>query len=203
VRSMSGFARRYFVLHQSGLLEYSFEPGQPARDQIFLPQAAIATTPGHKDIHLDGSTAMFHVKCLTEDDFKKWMAAFRCAPLSREPDWLEPKLFLVRSSPHLMATRNDPCQCEICLVSMVKLIVLSKRWEQCVPASIGFLYILITVAQTLADMEDALQSFSQSQDEVKELKKREKLGGSKFHLFKKGARVYPFTNVGEAHACHT
>lgn len=75
-----GFARRYFKLYQSGLLEYSFDPEKAARDQMYLTQAAITTTPGHKDIHLDGSTAMFHVKCLTGEDFEKWMAALRLAP---------------------------------------------------------------------------------------------------------------------------
>jgi oxysterol-binding protein-related protein 3/6/7 len=77
-RAYTGFARRYFILHESGLLEYSFEPGKPIRDELFIPSAAISTTPGHRDIHLDGDNAIFHVKCLTTEDFNKWMAAFRC-----------------------------------------------------------------------------------------------------------------------------
>lgn len=72
-----GFARRYFTLYQSGLLSYSFEPGQPTRDQISLHHAAISTAPGRKDIHLDSNTATFHIKCLNTDDFNQWMAAFR------------------------------------------------------------------------------------------------------------------------------
>jgi hypothetical protein len=72
-----GFGRRYFTLYQSGLLSYSFEPGQPTRDQISLHQAAISTAPGRKDIHIDSNTATFHIKCLNSDDFVKWMAAFR------------------------------------------------------------------------------------------------------------------------------
>lgn len=73
----TGFARRYFVLHQSGLLSYSFQPGQPARDQIQLNQAAISSAPGRKDVHIDSSNATFHIKCLSTDDFNKWMYAFR------------------------------------------------------------------------------------------------------------------------------
>jgi hypothetical protein len=72
-----GFARRYFTLYQSGLLSYAFEPGQPIRDQIFLHQAAISTAPGRKDIHIDSSTATFHIKCLSTEDFDKWLSAFR------------------------------------------------------------------------------------------------------------------------------
>jgi oxysterol-binding protein-related protein 3/6/7 len=73
----TGFARRYFTLHQSGLLSYSLHRGEPPRDQICLTQAAIATAPGRKDIHIDSSTATFHIKCLSGEDFDKWMLAFR------------------------------------------------------------------------------------------------------------------------------
>ncbi|KAL0575132.1 Oxysterol-binding protein 3 [Marasmius crinis-equi] len=76
-KKMQGFARRYFVLYQTGLLTYSFEPGQPVRDQIILQTAAITTSPGRKDIHIDSSKATFHIKCLSTEDFSRWMAAFR------------------------------------------------------------------------------------------------------------------------------
>lgn len=72
-----GFARRYFTLSQSGVLSYSFEPGQPPRDHVLLSQAAISTAPGRKDIHVDSNTATFHIKCLSAEDFDMWMAAFR------------------------------------------------------------------------------------------------------------------------------
>ncbi|KAI0735357.1 Oxysterol-binding protein-domain-containing protein [Earliella scabrosa] len=76
-KRMQGFARRYFTLHASGLLSYSFEPGQPPRDQVLLSQAAISTAPGRKDIHIDSNTATFHIKCLSTEDFEMWMGAFR------------------------------------------------------------------------------------------------------------------------------
>ena len=72
-----GFARRYFILYNDGLLSYSSEPGQPARDQVLLGQAAISTAPGRKDIHVDSNTATFHIKCLSMQDFDMWMGAFR------------------------------------------------------------------------------------------------------------------------------
>ena len=78
VSAVPGFARRYFTLYHSGVLSYSFEPGQPARDQILLPQAAISTAPGRKDIHIDSPNATFHIKCLSSEDFTRWMSAFRC-----------------------------------------------------------------------------------------------------------------------------
>ncbi|KAI0757178.1 Oxysterol-binding protein-domain-containing protein [Daedaleopsis nitida] len=76
-KRMQGFARRYFSLHASGLLSYSFEPGQPPRDHVLLSQAAISTAPGRKDIHIDSNTATFHIKCLSSGDFDMWMGAFR------------------------------------------------------------------------------------------------------------------------------
>ncbi|KIJ21564.1 hypothetical protein PAXINDRAFT_165033 [Paxillus involutus ATCC 200175] len=71
------FARRYFVLRQSGILSYSIDPKHPIRDQISLPHAALSTVVGRKDIHIDSSNATFHIKCLSTEDFNTWMAAFR------------------------------------------------------------------------------------------------------------------------------
>ncbi|KAF5368616.1 hypothetical protein D9758_002382 [Tetrapyrgos nigripes] len=76
-KKMQGFARRYFVLQQSGILSYSFEPGQPVRDQLYLPNAAISTASGRKDIHIDSANATFHIKCLSTEEFDRWMVAFR------------------------------------------------------------------------------------------------------------------------------
>ncbi|KAF8559281.1 oxysterol binding protein [Imleria badia] len=78
-KKMQGFARRYFVLHQSGTLSYSLDPKRPVRDQIFLPHAALSTVVGRKDIHIDSSTATFHIKCLSSEDFNTWISAFRQA----------------------------------------------------------------------------------------------------------------------------
>jgi oxysterol-binding protein-related protein 3/6/7 len=72
-----GFAKRYFVLYQSGILSYSFNPGEPIRDQISLAHAAISTAPYREDIHIDAGNATFHLKCLNAEDFAKWMAAMR------------------------------------------------------------------------------------------------------------------------------
>lgn len=74
---LQGFARRYFTLNQLGTLSYSFEPGQPVRDQVSLHHAAITTAPGRKDIHVDSNMATFHMKCLNTGDFNMWMVAFR------------------------------------------------------------------------------------------------------------------------------
>ncbi|KIL70627.1 hypothetical protein M378DRAFT_65993 [Amanita muscaria Koide BX008] len=76
-KRMQGFARRYFVLYSDGMLKYSFGPEKPVRDQLALQRAAISTTPGRKDIHVDSDMATFHIRCLTAEDFEAWMAAFR------------------------------------------------------------------------------------------------------------------------------
>ncbi|KAF7982052.1 hypothetical protein HWV62_30330 [Athelia sp. TMB] len=68
---------RYFTLYQTGLLSYSFDRGKPTRDQLAVPHAAISTSPGRKDIHIDSQNATFHLRCLSTDDFDKWMAGFR------------------------------------------------------------------------------------------------------------------------------
>ncbi|KAF8213333.1 oxysterol binding protein [Mycena galopus ATCC 62051] len=75
-KKMQGFARRYFILYQSGILTYAFDRDQPVRDQVSLHHSAISTAPGRKDIHIDSNTT-FHIKCLSTEDFNQWMAAFR------------------------------------------------------------------------------------------------------------------------------
>ncbi|KAF8640781.1 hypothetical protein AX17_000430 [Amanita inopinata Kibby_2008] len=74
---LPGFARRYFILYSDGTLAYSFDLGKPIRDQLSLHRAAISTSLGRKDIHIDSNTATFHLKCLTTDDFQMWMAVLR------------------------------------------------------------------------------------------------------------------------------
>ncbi|KAK2461755.1 hypothetical protein APHAL10511_006218 [Amanita phalloides] len=76
-KKMQGFARRYFILTNDGTLKYSFGPGKPIRDQLSLAQAAISTSHGRKDIHIDSSITTFHLKCLTTDDFETWITHFR------------------------------------------------------------------------------------------------------------------------------
>ncbi|KZP32327.1 hypothetical protein FIBSPDRAFT_812623 [Athelia psychrophila] len=76
-KKMQGFARRYFTLYQTGLLSYSFDRGKPTRDHLSVPHAAVSTYPGRKDVHIDSQSATFHLRCLTVDDFNKWMTAFR------------------------------------------------------------------------------------------------------------------------------
>ena len=75
--SSLGFARRYFTLSSLGHLSYAFEPGKPSRDSIILSHAAVSTYPGRKDIHIDSANVTFHLKCLSSEDFGKWMMAFR------------------------------------------------------------------------------------------------------------------------------
>ena len=55
---------------------------------MVLSQAAVSTAPGRKDIHVDSNTATFHIKCLSGEDFDKWMLAFRYVlyVLSVHPD---------------------------------------------------------------------------------------------------------------------
>ncbi|KAI6031920.1 Oxysterol-binding protein-domain-containing protein [Pisolithus microcarpus] len=75
-KKLQGFARRYFMLRESGILSYSISPKHPVRDQIAIPHAALSTAVGRKDIHVDSSNATFHIKCLSIEDFNTWMAAF-------------------------------------------------------------------------------------------------------------------------------
>ncbi|KAJ3990482.1 oxysterol binding protein [Lentinula detonsa] len=164
-KKMQGFARRYFMLYQSGILCYSFEPGQPIRDQIHLPNAAISTASGRKDIHVDSDRATFHLKCLSTEDFTQWMGTFRkfSAPVPESR----------RSASIRVSSRQGT-------------IKLNK--SAAIAEEIGTASSLCNVSpQTILELEDA---FVNLRDPLKRkssgVKDKPKEGTSVFGLFKKG-----------------
>ncbi|KAI5991609.1 Oxysterol-binding protein-domain-containing protein [Pisolithus albus] len=68
-KKLQGFARRYFVLRESGILSYSISPKHPVRDQIAIPHAALSTCTGAQRY---------------PQDFNTWMAAFRSVKFCQE-----------------------------------------------------------------------------------------------------------------------
>ncbi|CAE6390182.1 unnamed protein product [Rhizoctonia solani] len=76
-KKMQGYARRYFVLTNSGVLSYSFDPKSPMRDSILLRHASLSSSERRRDIHIDSGTSTFHVRALTQDDFSLWIGSCR------------------------------------------------------------------------------------------------------------------------------
>ncbi|KAG8762948.1 hypothetical protein FRC11_006895 [Ceratobasidium sp. 423] len=76
-KKMQGYARRYFILTNSGVLSYSFDPKSPMRDSILLRHASLSSSERRKDIHIDSGTSTFHVRALTQDDFNLWIGSCR------------------------------------------------------------------------------------------------------------------------------
>ncbi|KAG5648139.1 hypothetical protein DXG03_006093 [Asterophora parasitica] len=169
-KKMQGFARRYFTLHQQGILSYSFEPGHPIRDQISLHQAAITTAPGRKDIHVDSNTATFHMKCLGTDDFNMWMAAFR--------KFISVGLEARRSASMKLASRHGNATS----VSLNKSGTIAEE-----------------IGSTIASLEESIQLLAhnipvQSKKSHSLGKKSEK--DSKFGLFKRSSHNSPAQEFG-------
>ncbi|CAE6504196.1 unnamed protein product [Rhizoctonia solani] len=76
-KKMQGYARRYFVLTNSGVLSYSFDPKSPMRDSILLRHASLSSSELRRDIHIDSGTSTFHVRALTQDEFNLWIGSCR------------------------------------------------------------------------------------------------------------------------------
>ncbi|CAE6473876.1 unnamed protein product [Rhizoctonia solani] len=76
-KKMQGYARRYFVLTNSGVLSYSFDPKSPTRDSILLRNASLSSSERRRDIHIDSGTSTFHARALTQDDFNLWIGSCR------------------------------------------------------------------------------------------------------------------------------
>ena len=75
---MIGYARRYFVLKQDGVLTYSTQPSSTPRDSIPLRLATITSSERAHQITVDSGTKTFHIRCLSPADFESWMSALRC-----------------------------------------------------------------------------------------------------------------------------
>ncbi|KAI0048392.1 hypothetical protein FA95DRAFT_1558038 [Auriscalpium vulgare] len=168
-KKMQGFARRYFVLFQSGLLCYSFEPGKPFRDQVIVPQAAISTIRGAKDIHVDTNQATFHIKCLNTEDFDGWMAAFRqfMAPPA-DGRLLSRRSSVGRAGSRMSQTNKAAVMLEELGVTLTELENAVEAWQQ-------------------ADVKKAqrVPSASKLKAEKDKVKEAAKESGSKFGLFRK------------------
>jgi hypothetical protein len=83
--TLTGYARRYFILRNNGSLCYSFGQGEEVRDQIHLNNAAFSSSPNDRYIHVDSGTATFHLRALTRSDYEEWMAALRYVALWKHP----------------------------------------------------------------------------------------------------------------------
>lgn len=86
---MQGYARRYFLLTNSGVLSYSFDPKSPMRDSILLRHASLSSSERRRDIHIDSGTSTFHVRALTQDDFDIWIGS--CRKFVNVSDEIEPE----------------------------------------------------------------------------------------------------------------
>ncbi|KAH7104210.1 Oxysterol-binding protein-domain-containing protein [Auriculariales sp. MPI-PUGE-AT-0066] len=104
-RKMQGFARRYFMLTQGGMLAYALQPDGPVRDQIALRMRSFITSSvSRREIHIDGTHVTFHVRALAQDDFEQWMTALRKFVVVRQgPDTLK-KLSMPRTHSFPLAT---------------------------------------------------------------------------------------------------
>lgn len=87
--AISRFTNRDYSHIHSNLVEL-FATNFPSTIQPFRPLQVLHCSAsfadkkldigsGRKDIHIDSNTT-FHLKCLSADDFNKWMSAFRFAP---------------------------------------------------------------------------------------------------------------------------
>lgn len=75
--SMTGYARRYFVLKHDGVLIYSTQPGSSPRDSIPLRLATVTSSERAHQITVDSGTKTFHIRCFSPADFEKWMSALK------------------------------------------------------------------------------------------------------------------------------
>ncbi|GAC72658.1 oxysterol-binding protein [Moesziomyces antarcticus T-34] len=76
-KKMQGYAKRFLVLTNEGILTYSISPDKPTRDAIEIPHASVTSSKRHGTIHVDSGSSVFHLKALSPQDFEAWRTHLR------------------------------------------------------------------------------------------------------------------------------
>lgn len=76
-KKMQGYAKRFLVLTNEGILTYSLSPEKPTRDAIEIPHASVTSSMRHGTIHVDSGSSVFHLKALSPQDFEAWRSHLR------------------------------------------------------------------------------------------------------------------------------
>ncbi|PWZ03115.1 hypothetical protein BCV70DRAFT_197348 [Testicularia cyperi] len=76
-KKMQGYAKRFLVLTNEGILTYSISPDKPTRDSIEIPHASVTSSKRHGTIHVDSGSSVFHLKTLSPQDFEAWRSHLR------------------------------------------------------------------------------------------------------------------------------
>ncbi len=74
---MQGYAKRFLVLTNEGILTYSISPDKATRDAIEIPHASVTSSMRHGTIHVDSGSSVFHLKALSPQDFEAWRTHLR------------------------------------------------------------------------------------------------------------------------------
>lgn len=76
-KKLQGWAKRWFELSKAGVLSYSASPTSVTRGSIQILLATITLNPQQRIIHIDSGSTLFHLRCQTDDEYKKWTQALK------------------------------------------------------------------------------------------------------------------------------
>ena len=76
-KKMQGYAKRFLVLTNQGILTYAISPEKATRDAIEIPHASVTSSMRHGTIHVDSGSSVFHLKALSPQDFEAWRTHLR------------------------------------------------------------------------------------------------------------------------------
>ncbi|TKY85085.1 hypothetical protein EX895_006165 [Sporisorium graminicola] len=76
-KKMQGYAKRFLVLTNEGILTYALSPEKATRDAIEIPHASVTSSMRHGTIHVDSGSSVFHLKALSPQDFEAWRTHLR------------------------------------------------------------------------------------------------------------------------------
>ncbi|KAG0224911.1 hypothetical protein BGW41_004914 [Actinomortierella wolfii] len=80
-KRMQGWAKRWFQI-ENGVLSYSKDQHGPCRGKVHLVLSTVTVTQASNMIHIDTGTMLYHLKALSEEDYKTWTRVIKSAKSS-------------------------------------------------------------------------------------------------------------------------
>jgi hypothetical protein len=76
-KKLQGWAKRWFELSTAGVLSYAVSPTNLTRGSIQILLATISLNPQQRMFHIDSGSSLFHIRCQTDEEYKRWTSALK------------------------------------------------------------------------------------------------------------------------------
>ncbi|KZO99755.1 hypothetical protein CALVIDRAFT_544397 [Calocera viscosa TUFC12733] len=157
-KKLQGFARRHFTLTAHGVLAYRLSPTQPVRGSRALKNVSVAASGKLRQINIDGGVStgersaedeIWHLKCLSSEEWTMWMTAIRRFIVDPEVRSLRSLLPHPAAHSPMASVRTSPGG--VRASSSLGMIATKLAYGESRTARMGA--VLATMEQTIGEMD--------------------------------------------------